>query len=81
MRGNLVTSYVGIYEDLSAPLELILGAEEEEGDDVDGAEQRSALLRTAGTHRRKTSASLRSHRRQKTWCVGVCAPVCRGEVN
>lgn len=47
-------------EDLSAPLGfgLISGAED---DDDDDAEPRSALLRTAGPHRRKASVSPLGH--------------------
>lgn len=64
---------VGVCEDLSAPLGLISGAEEEEEDGADagadaGAEPRSAPLRTAGPHRRKASVSLLGHSHHWLMC-------------
>lgn len=62
LRGNLFTSYERICEDLSAPLGLISGAEQrEEEEEDDGAEPRSALLRTAAPHGEKASAPRLGH--------------------
>lgn len=54
LEKNLVTSQGGFGEDVSAPLGfgLISGAADDD-DEEDDAEPRSALLRTAGPHKKK----------------------------